>query len=278
MVLCMSFISCSDVETSTSGQQDGAGAISFSTKITSRVSGSSFDTGDMVSIASYEDGTLVDEWVEYKWDGSMLSSDNYIQKEYKIYYSYIATYPAKTSATFNHAIIADQSSDKGYDRSDLLVAHVATTRDEEIRLDFYHILAQLNITIDINDTRSNKEEVTVENLYIYSPAGASVYCDVEYELYTTDDSAITITPAKISDLSYSAILAPQYIDKGVDLMTVVINGEKVIWSSGNYYTFKSGMEYSSTWSITLSDDAITTEEVTISELSLNDWSSGGDVE
>lgn len=283
VALMLTFISCSKVgeDNGISTEPQSGEMVDFSAIITSRVTSSTFEANDQITISSYSSGEVVDSWVEYTWDEATFTSSTPILKVDGLSLSYIGVYPAKSSSSFSHTVAPSQNTGDNYQESDLLVAQIDATTSNSVTLDFNHVMAQFNIALIINDKRSdnNKDsEIEITNLTFNLPSGSTVQCNVETKSYVASGSAISITPAMGSDSrSYTAIFAPQSVANSYQILTATIEGSDEKWLLNGAMTFKSGNSYSCQWEVAVYDDKVVSQEATVITSSITGWSNKGAV-
>ncbi len=262
--------SCSkdDVVTTTDPQTT---QISFTTEIKTRVSGSSFEAGDAVSVYAF-DGATQYASAEYTYADSKFSSTNpitYIGDDEKSL-SYTAVYPTVDDLAFSFEISGDQSKDENYYASDLLVANVAATTSAEPKLSFYHKMSSIVLNISVTQ---NGEAVTAgSSVEMY--ALNNVDCNAITDSYVATGSTTTITPAANGTSGYKFIIAPQDVKAGESFATLTVGDVTFDWIESKDLNFLSGNEYNYTWKVDLESKVST---ITFEGM-INDWNSGNDID
>lgn len=272
VALTIAFTSCKKSSSTDDESVNQSGDVSFSATISSRVSDEAFEINDKVAISSYLDNKIVDQWVEYSWSGSEFTANSPITKEAEVSLCYIATYPAKSGQSFTHTIDTNQSSDSGYELSDLLVAQTNATSATLVNLDFKHVLSQMQIKFEITDNRSIKEDIDISNVKLHMPTGKSITYNSLYNTIDASLSAITISALE-SDDSYLAVFTPQSIDSGYTAVSATINGVEGESQTDKSYTFESGKSYEYLYKVTINDNS----QVAISTATIKEWDEGDNI-
>lgn len=240
--------------------------------VSSRVSGSSFDLDDAISVGAYDGDDLLKS-TTYKYIGSSsFSSDapiSYVGSEAKSL-SYVAVYPSMGSFAkeFSFAVSADQSTVEAVEASDLLVAQVGATTELTPELLFLHSMSSAMLRVSITRDGVASDEVPTITFHAKSVA----QCNLADDSFVASGDVGDITPM-VSGSLYSAIIAPQSILSGTTLATMSVSGETFTFSRDLEMTFKPGEYLLYDWAVDL-----VTGTQTISQVggSIQDWANGAD--
>ena len=109
---------------------------------------------------------------------------------------------------YTHRIETDQSSATGYELSDLLAAETETARGKTVQLTFRHVLSRLNIVLTSDGY--SEEELNRATVEIRSRTQTTFDLMAPFETPTiADGNTAWITPRKIANGNFTAILCPQ---------------------------------------------------------------------
>ncbi len=237
-------------------------SISFSPSIgeMTRVTGSTFDLGDQISVFASTSEQAYAENALYSYDGALFVSDNPIVQSAEAL-SFYAIYPYSSEAalSFGYEVTTSQTTAEAYEMSDLLVASTEATESANPELKFVHALSGVKVQIVSSD-------VSLESVSIGVSAMTQVECDVVAGTYvgTGDVQSVEMLSA---EGVYTAVVAPQLIAAGEPFLTIVDGEKSYTWASDANYDLASGTQYScyvtiESGEITLSGD-------------IYDWVDGG---
>ncbi len=176
-------------------------------------------SGDQVEVATYS----------YNKDGVFVSAApiDYSDENPKL--SYIACHPNMCGESTHFEFVAgrNQSSIESYVNSDLLVSKVAQTSDEQPKLNFYHVMSNLQVTINI--TKSG-EPYSFSDLQFN--AILKQECDIVNESYTVarDAEVEAIKPAHIEGNNYGIVVASQIVTLADGFASLKVDGETITMS------------------------------------------------
>ncbi len=246
----LSLLSCKNSDSTTLYDFVQTKSISFSSEIT-RVSGNSFDSNDIISVAAFESkGDIYDGVKSYTFDGSSFESESPYVIEDGNTLSYVAAYPHKSGidTDFTFTIATDQSASDGYENSDLLTASVTATDSSKPTLQFGHQMSNLVIILNITYGGVAVTSPVVSGLKV--SALNNTICNISKDSFVGTGSATALTPAVVTaNKEYSTIISPQYVAAGATLASVTIDGETYTWDVTSAITFMSGLKYEYTWNI-----------------------------
>ncbi|MFI3288488.1 MAG: CotH kinase family protein [Rikenellaceae bacterium] len=229
----------------------------------SKVSDSSFESGDKISVMATDDSGVVQN-ATYTFSNSVFSSSDPITKEEGEKLSFRATYPTcvDIEGGFDFTIAADQSSD-GYELSDLLVSTLDATIAEQPSLTFEHRLSNVVTTFELTDGTAIMPEgvkFTAQN---------TVKCDIANDTYQGDGTFTKITAKENGSLGYVAILAPQTIEAGDNFVTVTYGGVAISAALTMDATFESGVQY--TYEIVIDSQTSTIVSIDLIGAVISGW-------
>ncbi len=249
----------------------GSNVVSFfAHDIRTRVTGTSFDIDDVISVQAFKDGEAFDT-ADYKYAGNSneFVSDDPIayQSDSAFELSYQAVYPATANfaSTFTHSIAVDQSGKESYEASDLLVATTEATSSLKPELKFLHRMSRVNIALTVNRDGVESTQDVVSSLKVNAATEAA--CDITADSYTASGEVVEITPAG-ADLKYIVLVAPQEI--AANGFAVATIGGETFTMENVEATLASGYVYELEWTIDLTTG---TQEVEIIS-SIDDWTGG----
>lgn len=268
----LSFAACSSDEPETSPKQQEAKTISFTstldgsnagTRATSEIQGTSIAADVKIGIFATATGGDVENGTNAAYtsngsngltaDGSaMTCSAATTAMSFKAYAPYNADWTTVEQKTFT--ISADQSGNgasDGYLKSDLLYGagsiESAPTANQQVALSFTHKLSRIKVTLENAAGASNDlaaATVTIKNTLPSIP-------------FTPSDGTLGDATGSVTDISAGtgattyAIVVPQTVASGTDLISVTVGGHTVIAKLSAEQTFTSGATYN--YTVTLGD-------------------------
>ncbi|MFI3287298.1 MAG: fimbrillin family protein [Rikenellaceae bacterium] len=263
LALCgiFAFVSCQD--TTGLEPQDDASSVSFISKINdhlTKVSTLGFEDGDQISVYAYNSGGVTQQSnVKYSYTNEKFVSEDPI--EYTgAELTYLAIYPYSSSMMTSFTVSSDQSED--YYENDILTAKTANTADSEVELDFEHRLSK----IEVNVVGAG---VDVSDATVSISAKVNMTCDFYNNTYSATGEKLSITPASDGESSFRAVVVPQFVSSGSDLITITIAGESYDWVLNSDVDLESGYKY--VCNVRVSDGAV---EFTGD---IEPWTDGGDI-
>lgn len=216
---------------------------SVSQVVTFNSSDDSFEDGNNIIITAYKSGTAVEEYSNLAYSFSKESTFVATGDAIKIdsltdNYSYCAVYPVQSSTDiFTLSLQGDQSSASGYKDSNLLVAKSGESSSTAVELNFESKLPTLCFTVNITDERVRdvSEGNITATVDAITTTGSQVDCNTIDNTYTAANSdSFTAKPSATAStgatgVSYSAVIAPQTIESGEDIvdLTVKIGGQTI---------------------------------------------------
>ncbi len=253
------------------------GAVTFSASINSmqtRVTGSSFDQGDEISVTAYSaDSTAYAENILYSYAEDIFASTQAITlPEDGSALSYIAIYPytAMKDGQVEFSISANQGGDN-YVASDLMSSSIAATPQSSPMMSFDHLLSSVVVNIT-----SDNALVGID-ASVLSPK--SVAFDIANKAVVESGDMSTITMNANGEGSFKAIVAPQSFAEGDVVATVTIAGITYNVPALEDVTLESGCQYTFNIKVEIKDDEPTSEvEVTFSDIQINEWGEGFEVD
>ncbi len=266
------FVSCNN-EDVTNLEQPLSSIVTFGSSIT-RVTGNAFDDGDQISVVAFDsEGSLFGEATTYAYSDSDedFARSSPIKLPEGGSLSYFASYPVQSGIKddFTFTIAADQNSDDGYEKSDLLVATAELSDSTTPTLQFSHVMSNLEITLKVVKDGVDVEGAEIKDMNF--TALNTVSCNISTDTYTGSGTATEITPAEITSGSeYSMILAPQTIAGSSEFASITVDGTTYTWSPSSDIKLESGLKYEYTWTI---DQTLKTSEIAYSG-DIEDWGTG----
>lgn len=146
---------------------------------------------------------------------------------------------ANADNRYTFSIQTDQTAD-GYANSDLLYACASGYAQPPLVLEFSHRLAKINITLTSDVVNLANATISLVNLYpdvtFHSTTG---------ELGTASGSPVTIKAGVTTTESFtsSAIVVPQRIEAGAQLVRIDVDGNTYIYRQATAVTWQSGFRY-----------------------------------
>lgn len=231
--------SCQEVVETPNVEVDGA--ISFKSTINTGTKATelSFESGDAISVTAFSDGTVYADNVNYTFAEGVFTSTSPIVENGEL--SYVAIYPALTTPYDNEFTVgtyADQSG-SNYTLSDLMTSTAEATSSLTPELSFYHNLSRL-IVLVTSDVDLTDAIVTVPNVFTSADANIAEGTFVANESGAQQDVIMnTVT----SGVSYQAIIVPQALTAGDDLVQITVDGKVYAATLESNATFVSGKQY-----------------------------------
>ena len=210
---------------------------------------------------TFSEGALVAEQTNYWY------MDETIESDILAYYPYSASSTYNKTGNITFTVNADQSKERGYTTSDLMIATaVSAPTAEAIALNFHHAFSKIVIKID------NQLEEEIEDVYFSNVFGSAT---VNFKEGTTTPSGKqgTIKTAKVTineQPAYALIVAPQQ-EVSPQLIIKTATKQYTYQLSGNI-SFSAGKV--STAEITVSDESISTAFTP----TISDWVGDNDLQ
>lgn len=240
-----------------------------------RATDTAFEEGDKIGLhIVMPQGTFLNN-AEYTFtEGALVAAQpNYWYMDETIESDILAYYPYSAASTYNKTgnitftVNADQSKERGYTTSDLMIAATASKPTAEaIALNFHHAFSKIVIKID------NQLEEEIEDVYFSNVFGSAT---VNFKEGTTTPSGKqgTIKTAKVTinnQPAYALIVAPQE-EVSPQLIIKTATKQYTYQLSGNI-SFSAGKV--STAEITVSDESISTAFTP----TISDWVGDNDLQ
>lgn len=246
-----------------------ANGYSFASQINGaavRATDFNFETDDEIGVSAFSDvlftESLADN-VNYSYNGSAFVSETPIEFPEAGEAAFRAVYPYQSGITdeFSFAINADQSVEGAYTQSDLMVAETEVTSDEQPLLAFDHRLSQ--ITINITETN-----VSLANAVVTVASQLDVDCDLAANTFAGTGDVAEIVAANNGTNSFRAIVAPQTIAAGTEIINISVDGvdypavlnKDLVIESGVSYLYEGVINYEGEFEFTSS---------------ISEWGNGG---
>ena len=204
-------------------------------------------------------------------DGATL--DFYAYAPYNSGYSY--------NSANNFSVATDQTSTENYLASDLVLAQATSKtydKNTPVALGFKHLLSKLNVTIN-KENESNFDlanaSVTITNTKIATTFKPSATDGNEDKILGTakDVASITAVSALGEATTACAVLVPQTISAGTELIKIVSGNKTLIAKLGTNTTLESGKSYSFTVNVGTVDDTPAVVTVALGVASITEWDS-----
>lgn len=240
-----------------------------------RATDTAFEEGDQIGLhIVMPQGTFLNNAKYTFSEGALVAEQpNYWYMDETIESDILAYYPYSASSTYNKTgnitftVNADQSKERGYTTSDLMIATaVSAPTAEAIALNFHHAFSKIVIKID------NQLEEEIEDVYFSNVFGSAT---VNFKEGTTTPSGKqgTIKTAKVTineQPAYALIVAPQE-EVSPQLIIKTATKQYTYQLSGNI-SFSAGKV--STAEITVSDESISTAFTP----TISDWVGDNDLQ
>ncbi len=240
--------------------------LTFTTSINSltKATDSNFESGDVIAVTAYDtSGSLVEDAVQYTYNGSLFMSDTpIVYSDDDAVYSFYSVYPTVSSlqSSLDFYALADQSADGAFEASDMLFASI-TSSDSVPKLEFNHTMSSIVVNVVSDEEGSAIFNAKVGLRYGVTSGSTSAL-----------GNSVAITPASNGTASYKLILAPQTVASGSTLATYTVGSLTYDWVLDADFEIVSGKQYVFNWS--LADREITLDSV------INGWDvvDGGTIE
>ena len=184
--------------------------------------------------------------VQYTFNGAEWSSENAIYAEDGVAVSYYAYYPysaeaGNTVTTVPVAVLADQSNEENYSKSDVLLAQAKDVTGTDVTLTYEHAFAL--VQVELKGTLAGNGTVTLPNLMLGGTA------DLTTGSVTVGSQAGTVTMQPFSTnadgangYKYRAIVPAQTINQGDAVVEIALNDKtyrttasaNVVYEAGKY--------------------------------------------
>lgn len=241
-----------------------------------RATETAFETGDAISLFAVEnsgDGSSVVlqfdgnhfQNLKFTFDGSDFVSNPPVYKADEASLAYFAVYPysENNGSEFAFNIIADQSSNEAYTLSDLCTSSTSFITDAHPTLHFFHRLSNLVVNLEGDNLAG---DIHVE----YIGVKTAVNCNLNNLTFEATGETSTVACNEYGTNSYRAIVAPETIPAGTDLIKVTVNDKEYIYTTAEPLTLGSGKQTSLTFRL------INMELVVVSG-DINPWNTENDI-
>lgn len=242
--------SCSQVDETPAPVQSGSHEIRISAQVGdyTRVEGTSFESGDQLTLSAYKGEALYIDAAQFTYAEGQFTGDKsyYWPEEEGAELAFYALYPANIGFSNPLHISAqlDQTTHEAYSQSDVMVAYKKAAYSESaVNLTFARQHAKLVFNLD-NQLEEEIASLKVSNLYNASVLAPDAASETGYTLTeSTDAGMVEFTAAKLSLGEWVLIVPAQKAAKpvltvvtasGVEYKYEVTNGQDLV--SGYYYT------------------------------------------
>lgn len=283
IVAAMVFTACSQDEVESSAAVSKSNVISLSSKVAmtraaSDVQATALSTSNKVGVFVINGNTTIangdnnQHSVGANGDLSTSNAMNYPTEENATVNIY-AYAPYASGMALNSdnsfSVSTDQSAEAGYLASDLLYAFATdvVSSNNTVNLTFAHKLSQLQIAInnEANIDLSNAT-VTIAGTKIATTFNPSTGVVGEA---TGEATAIKAATGNVS--SVYAIVVPQEIAAGTELVKIVAAGKQYIAKLTNAATLAGSKAYKFTVKLSSSESPVVTVPITLSSTSITEW-------
>ena len=228
--------------------------MNFSLDVLTKVSDTSFDEGDEVGIyvvrnenwnwgdANLEDyGNAYDNIRHtYNWGswsfGEMYWQDKHTPCDFYCYYPYTDWVESTHSHSFS--VHTDQSNLQNYKRSDFVwgYSHMVQPTAQRVNIQTNHIMSNVLIYLRPGDGFTAESFASANISVRIKNVMADACINLQSGNVTAQGGHHEITPYNEGD-RYRAVVVPQYVSEGTELIVVNVNGTE--------YAFKKGFEFQS---------------------------------
>ncbi|MBR1880643.1 MAG: fimbrillin family protein [Prevotella sp.] len=200
--------------------------------------------------------------------------------DFYAYAPYSSTYSYNEANDFS--VATDQSTEADYLASDLVLAQATGktyNANTPVALPFKHLLSKLSVTINKEDGSNfdlTNASVTITNTKIATTFKPSATDGNEDKILgtATNVSSITAVSALGEATTACAVLVPQTISAGTELIKIVSGNKTLIAKLGTNTTLESGKSYSFTVNVgTVNDDTPAVVTVALGVASVTEWDS-----
>lgn len=222
--------------------------------------------GDNAKLTADGNGNFTGTQLYFPTDGSAVSVSAYAP--------YNAAFTGKASEAVPFSVAADQSSDAGYLKSDLLCGAPTGTNsftkdNPTVALNFEHKLAKLKVKFTLGDTDVDLKGATINILNTLPTTTLKVS---DGTLGTASGTATTIKAVKFAsdatEFTASAVLVPQTVEAG-SFIQVVLADKMLDAKLNTAATFASGKAY--TYNVNISGQGAETKAEIVLSSTVTDW-------
>lgn len=242
-----------------------------------RATETAFETGDEISLFAVrttgdESSVVLEQTgnhfqnLKFIYNGSDFVSTPAVYKADDDKFAYFAVYPYSdnNSSEFIFSAKADQSSAEAYTLSDLCTAATSYTTDSHPTLHFFHRMSNLVVNLEGDNLAG---EVSVDFIGVRTAA----QCNLNNLTFEAVGEVTTVTCNGYGTNSYRAIIAPDTIEAGADLIRVKVNDREYIYTPDENMIFGSGKQISLTFRLINKELVVVTGDI-------NPWNSAdGDI-
>ena len=199
------------------------------------------------------------------------------------YTPYSDSFKGKVNEAVSFSVQADQSTEAGFYKSDLMVASskgVATSATDAVALNFKHKLVKLNLNFSLGASDATDEEKAANKKFLQGATvsvvnvktGATIKVSDGTVTAASEASATGITAAKFNatepELTASVIFVPQEVKSGTVLIKVTNGEEERTAKLNQTVNFEAGKRY--VYNAQLTDGGLKITTTT----SVDDWEEG----
>ena len=243
-IICMISCNSSDEEAS---RVPAAGEIYFTSAIT-RATAANFEDNDAISVFAFKNGTgfTADMYASNRKyiyaNNQFVASDAnnaIISPNDNTPLAYQAIYPYKLEAgsVFEFSVVADQSSGSNYTQSDLMTASTIATTEQIPNLRFGHRLSNIVVNLSFDIVPGGDVKVDFQNVMTVASA------DLTTGTFKGVGGMMAVRAASNGTSSFKAILPPQVIEGGADLISLHVGDKNILCKMNKKTEWKSGIQY-----------------------------------
>lgn len=218
-------------------------------KNVSRATETTFEPGDKIVVYAVEDkgyGTVLQEsgnyadHVEYSYNGNQfVNEESGIVQPTEYGVRYFAIYPSQgvyAAPVFNFTVKDDQASYDNYTKSDLCSAISEVTAEKEVDLVFSHRLSHVIVNLQGENLGASSLAVELNNVSVQCEA------DINANSFVATGSKASVNMADNGSNSFKAIIVPQTVKAGTDILSVFVDGKEHVLETVSDIRFLSGKQ------------------------------------
>lgn len=246
----------------------------------SRATDTGFETGDRVGlyVVNYNGstaGTLANSGnhvnnMRFSYSGTWTPDATIYWKDETTHADFYLYYPyAQVSSVSEHQFTAaaDQSQESAYKNSDLMIGrstNIAPTASA-VTIGVSHVLSRININVVAGNGFTTESLAQSTIAVKINGVKTSAKVNLATSEVTATGDAASVTPLRISQTEYKAIIVPQSVDEG---NLIVINVDSRDYTLKKSFTFESGKSHNFTVTLEKTSNGI--------NVSINPWNTDGE--
>ena len=269
--LCLTLTSCQQTSDDELTEAIDGKYVTFTPTMQSvtRATETAFEQGDEISIYTVEGGGTLKsagnyaDNVRYRYTGTAFEAVQTGVAVGETALAYYAVYPYSTqnSSELTFSVKTDQSTHANLTASDLCTAYAAATTESNVALKFSHRMSRVIVRVTGKDLGSKNISMKLKNVQTQATA------DLNANTFSGTGATGEVIMGVHSTNAFEAIVAPQSLAAGTELLVVTVDGKENLFTLRNAETYASGREVS--YDVEIKDD----NTIVVISGDINPWGS-----